>query len=189
MDRDRSPVLYGLGRIFFPPDAETRRIVHWTMGISLIFWANVATIAWTPAPLLIWNISASAPIGGYAVIGKRGIARGDMVAARVPAPWRAIAAARRYIPVNVPLIKRVAAVHGDRVCAAGRTLLINGRLAMLRRERDGQGHALPRWHGCQTLARGDYLLLTDDPASFDGRYFGVTREADLVGKVRPLWTR
>jgi type IV secretory pathway protease TraF len=29
----------------------------------------------------------------------------------------------------------------------------------------------------------------DAPASFDGRYFGISRAAQLVGKARPLWTR
>jgi type IV secretory pathway protease TraF len=29
----------------------------------------------------------------------------------------------------------------------------------------------------------------DAPASFDGRYFGVTEGRDIVGKARLLWAR
>ena len=48
---------------------------------------------------------------------------------------------------------------------------------------------MPWWHGCITLRRGALLLLIDDPASFDGRYFGVTGREDVVGKSVPIWTR
>jgi type IV secretory pathway protease TraF len=33
------------------------------------------------------------------------------------------------------------------------------------------------------------LLLTDDPASFDGRYFGPVASQTVVGKAVPLWLR
>ncbi|MBL9071856.1 MAG: S26 family signal peptidase [Sphingopyxis sp.] len=159
------------------------------MVVTLVIEANVATLVWTPHPIIIWNMSPSAPIGAYLLESKQGIVRGDMVAARVPLPWRGIASGRHYIPANVPLIKRVAAAGGDRICSLGRSLAINGRVAAIRREQDGQGRRLPAWEGCRTLGRDQYLLLTDDAASFDGRYFGPTSQADLIGEVRQLWTR
>jgi type IV secretory pathway protease TraF len=90
----------------------------------------------------------------------------------------------------VPLVKRVAAVSGARICANRNTILVNGRLAALRTARDPSGRPMPRWSGCVTLGKGDLMLLASRaPSAFDGRYFGVTRASDVVGKARLLWRR
>ncbi|MBJ7441927.1 MAG: S26 family signal peptidase [Sphingopyxis sp.] len=147
-----------------------------------------ATLVMPPRPIFVWNVSASAPVGLYAVGGRGDLAVGDMVIAQVPARWRLFAARRHYIPVNVPLVKRVAALPGMRVCAWESWLWIEERRVAERRLRDGGGRAMPRWSGCVTLRAGTLLLLMDDPGSFDGRYFGVTDEADVVGRAVMLWT-
>lgn len=150
--------------------------------------ALIATLLWPPGPALLWNATQSSPVGLYAVTAADGIERDDMVVAWPPASARALAAERGYLPINVPLVKRVAAAEGDRVCAAGEALYVNGALAASRRARDGIGRPLPRWNGCLELGPGQYLLLmADSPASFDGRYFGVTEALDLVGEARLLW--
>ena len=95
--------------------------------------ALATTIALPPTPWLVWNASASAPIGLYAVSGRQDIASGDMVLVRVPDRWRRLAAERRYIPINIPLVKRVAAAPGDRVCARGREIYVNGHPVAERR--------------------------------------------------------
>ena len=43
--------------------------------------------------------------------------------------------------------------------------------------------------GCVRLRGDQRFLLMDAPASFDGRYFGVTEGTDIVGKARLLWAR
>ncbi|MBE1526865.1 conjugative transfer signal peptidase TraF [Sphingopyxis sp. OAS728] len=151
--------------------------------------AVTAALLTPPRPLLIWNVSASAAIGLYAVGSAAPPARGDLVAARLPPSWRVLGSTRRYIPANVPLIKRVAARAGDRVCAAGADITVNGLRVALRLDIDGAGRPMPRWSGCIVLGRGEYLLLMPGAASFDGRYFGPTAESDIVGKVHLLWTR
>ena len=149
-----------------------------------------ATALCPPAPRLVWNATASAPTGLYAVTRGVPIGRGDMVIARVPDPWRMLAARRRYIPANVPLVKHVAGAAGDEVCALGSQLFVNGKWAADRRAADAMGRPMPWWFGCVTL-RGQQLLLLmmNSPASFDGRYFGVTSGAQVVGKARLLWAR
>lgn len=147
------------------------------------------TIIIPPRPRLVWNASASAPIGLYAIGAGRSIATDDMVLARVPERWRRLAAIRRYIPINVPLVKRVAAEPGDTVCAAEAIVFVNGRPVAERRRRDGVGRPLPWWNGCVTLRRGALLLLMDAPESFDGRYFGPTARGDIIGEARRLWER
>jgi conjugative transfer signal peptidase TraF len=139
--------------------------------------------------LFVWNASASAPVGLYRIYPHSTVARGDMVVAWAPAAARKLAAQRDYLPADVPLVKRVAAVAGDRVCAAGRSILINGRNMPDRRKRDAAGRPMPWWKGCHKLVRGAHFLLADSPASFDGRYFGITREQELIGRAVLIWAR
>ena len=140
-------------------------------------------------PWLVWNVSKSAPVGLYLIRGRGGVGAGDMVLARVPEGWRRLAAGRRYLPQNVPLIKRAAAVPGDKVCARGSQILVNGHRIAERRRFDGGGRPMPWWTGCVTLRRGSSFLLMETPASFDGRYFGPTGEADIIGLARLIWRR
>jgi conjugative transfer signal peptidase TraF len=171
--------------------ARRRRYLRrYGTALGLLGLALATTIAVRPRPLLVWNASASAPLGLYGVGAPGDLAPGDMVIARVPSRWRSLAATRYYLPSNVPLVKRVAAAPGDTVCATGATIRVNGHAIALRQRADGQGRPLPWWHGCVLLRRGALLLLmADNPASFDGRYFGPSARGDLIGKAWPLWTR
>ncbi|MCW0197649.1 S26 family signal peptidase, partial [Sphingopyxis sp.] len=59
-----------------------------------------------------------------------------------------------------------------------------------RLDRDGAGRPMPWWSGCAELGSGEYfLLMAESPASFDGRYFGVSEADDIVGKARLIWRR
>ena len=149
----------------------------------------LATALFPPAPRLVWNASASAPIGLYAVSPGMSAKLGDMVIARIPEPYRRLAATRRYLPMNVPLVKRVAAAAGDEVCALGQEIFVNGRWIAERLVNDGAGRPMPMWSGCVRLHGRQLFLLMDAPASFDGRYFGVTRSDLIVGRARLLWPR
>jgi len=111
-----------------------------------------ATIVAPPLPRLLWNASASAPVGLYRVEPGRPVIRGDMVIARTPIAVRALAASRHYIPANVPLVKRVAGVPGDQICAIGSTITLNGRALATRRASDRLGRPLPWWSGCRPCA-------------------------------------
>ena len=147
------------------------------------------TILMPPRPRLLWNASPSAPLGLYAVTPDAPIERGDMVIARVPERYRMLAANRHYLPLNVPLVKRVAAASGDEVCAIGGEIFVEGRPVAARRTADRLGRLMPWWSGCVRLRGRQLFLLTASPDSFDGRYFGVTEAADVVGKARLLWSR
>jgi len=148
------------------------------------------TIVLPPVPRLVWNASASAPIGLYAVSPGAALKRGDMVIAWPPAEARQLAARRHYLPSNVPLVKRVAGIAGDRICAVDRVVTLNGRPVAIRRAADAEGRDLPAWQGCIRLGPGmQFLLMTETPNSFDGRYFGPTLAQDVIGKATPLWLR
>lgn len=161
-----------------------RRLLLGSLGVVLVIGSIVAT----PRPWLVWNVSDSAPRGLYRVTSAPPV-RGAMVIARVPERFRHLAATRHYLPANVPLVKRVSAAAGDRVCAQGVRILVNGHIVAGRRERDAAGRSMPDWRGCATLATGQFLLLMPHRDSFDGRYFGITEGGDVLGTARLLWAR
>lgn len=189
-DRNLPPMHWGeeLRRIILKRRRRRRQLA-----IAAAVAASVAplalTLAWEPPVLLIWNASASAPVGLYRVQSDKAPKHGDMVIAWPPGPAREMGAARRYLPANVPLVKRVAAASGDRVCASGEAITINGARVVVRRRSDAAGRPMPWWSGCRLLGSDQYLLLMDSPRSFDGRYFGPTDGSGLVGRAVLLWAK
>ena len=168
--------------------ARRRPIPSLIAGGACVALALTGTLLLPVTPILVWNASPSSPVGLYRVARTGTLSRGDIVVAWGP-PWaRRMAAERRYLPLRVPLVKKVAAVAGARICAKGSLLFVDGKLAAKRRSSDPSGRAMPWWTGCRSLRRGELLLLSPGkPEAFDGRYFGVTGEGEIVGKARLLW--
>jgi conjugative transfer signal peptidase TraF len=159
-----------------------------TLAVALFGVLATAASA-IPSRRLVWNASASVPIGLYWRIADRP-QRGDLVLAWAPLWARRLAAERHYLPFDVPLAKRIAAVESDTVCADDDSILINGEFVARRLTFDRSGRLLPHWAGCETLDPGAFFLLMPDvPDSFDGRYFGVIERKDIIGRLVPLWTR
>ncbi len=140
------------------------------------------------APRLLFNTTASAPIGFYLVSPGRWTV-GDLVAVWPPpslAHWLAV---RRYLPSNVPLLKTVAAGPGRQVCGRERVLFVDGRPLARARFRDRWGRPLPIFDGCRLLVDGEVLLVNADaPDSLDSRYFGPVPASGVLGRARPVWT-
>lgn len=157
--------------------------------------ASAIAIAGLAAPLshpprLIWNASASAPIGLYEVRSQSTFARGELVLVRPPQWVRAFAASRGYLPNTVPMLKRIAAENGDIVCRERDAITINGSVVAHALSADRAGRALPVWSGCHRLGEGEIFLLMDGVrASFDSRYFGPVSTTSIIAKVVPIWTR
>ena len=166
---------------------QRRRRLRIAAAAALAAVPCAATVAVNPRPLFLWNVSASAPRGLYRVFPGGKIRRGDSVIAALAEPYRTLAARRGYLPRGVPLVKRVAAIPGDRICAAGAAIGIDGKVAAVRRALDARGRRLPAWTGCADLRAGQYLLLGESSWSFDGRYIGPTRATDIVGRAVLLW--
>lgn len=141
-------------------------------------------------PLLVWNATASAPVGLYLAEPVRHLARGDLVLA-TPPPFVARFAARRgYLPREVPLVKRIGALSGDVVCSIYQDIAIDGRFVANALDKDAKGRPLPHWRGCLILLPGQvFLLMPGVRDSFDGRYFGPVRRTAILGKLVPLWVR
>lgn len=140
-------------------------------------------------PQLMWNASASVPIGLYRVVPASRIEVGDLVAVKPPEELAEFLSARGYLPRGVPLIKRVLALPGTKVCRHGMTVVAYDHAYGEALERDRHGRPLPAWDGCRTLAVGEVFLMNwDAPDSMDGRYFGPLPAATVVARATPLWT-
>lgn len=155
---------------------------------ALLCLLLLGSAARPPAVRLVWNPSASSPTGLYRIYPGELPKRGEMALAWAPPAARQLAAERHYLPRNVPLVKRAAATAGDQVCAGGTRLTRNGQPLLRRRAADPKARALPWWNGCRRLGPGELLLANPaSPLAFDGRYFGITRAADVAGRAELLW--
>ncbi len=151
--------------------------------------ATLATLAVPVSRYAVWNASASVPTGLYAIRGKASLHVGERVAIEAPPALRRLLATRGYLPAGVPLLKRIAAVNGQRVCRFGHGVTIDGDFAGVARARDQLGRPLPAWFGCRVLRAGELFVMNPvAPDSFDGRYFGVLTIADVIGRATPVWT-
>jgi conjugative transfer signal peptidase TraF len=138
--------------------------------------------------LLLWNSSASVPIGLYRVLPPRALHVGDVVVVMPPDPLAATLAARGSLPSGVPLIKPIAALDGQTICRHGLRITIDGAVVGTALGHDHRGRPLAVWTGCRTLGPTDvYLMNPAEPDSFDGRYFGPLPVSSVIGRAAPLW--
>ncbi|MBC7139654.1 MAG: S26 family signal peptidase [Defluviimonas sp.] len=141
------------------------------------------------APRLIWNASASVPVGLYVVRASNPPSLGEIVAVRLPEDLSSWVVERGYVSADTLLLKRIAAVSGMTVCRDGLDIAIGGTVVAQAASADQQGRPLPRWTGCVTLGTDDvFLLITDVADSLDGRYFGPLSADTILGRAIPLWT-
>jgi conjugative transfer signal peptidase TraF len=151
---------------------------------------GVAVTAIVPVPVkLLWNASASTPLGLYDLAAPSGLKAGDLVAVRPPKPLADFMVGRGYIGRGVPLLKPVAALPGQQVCRVGRTVTVDGVPFGEAQERDRRGRMLPVWLGCHCIAPDQIFLMNPSVHdSLDGRYFGPLPRASVIGRATPLYT-
>ncbi|MCZ4340348.1 S26 family signal peptidase [Sphingomonadaceae bacterium G21617-S1] len=168
-----------------------RRYVIATAIAAPTFAVSFVVIALAdPLPRVIWNASASAPIGLYRIHRDSDPPAGTLVAVTPPAPLARWMSARGYLPEGLPLLKHVAAKAGQRVCRIGNVVSVDTRPVVVARARDGRSRPLPVWQGCRTIRIGELLLLNPAvPDSLDGRYFGPLSASAVIGRATPILSR
>lgn len=151
---------------------------------------GVAIAAFVPTPLkLVWNASASTPIGLYVIEPAAHLEVTDLVALRAPEALATFLADGGYLPRDVPLLKRVAALPGQRICRTGRTVSVDSIDMAEALESDRFGRELPDWQGCRRVAGDELFLMNWQVAdSLDGRYFGPLPASAVIGRAIPLYT-
>jgi conjugative transfer signal peptidase TraF len=140
-------------------------------------------------PHYIWNASKSVPIGLYRVQPATQLAVTELVAVQPPDLLAAFLDLNGYLPIGVPMLKRVLALPGQTVCRNGLSIAVDGIDVGQAHERDGRGRPLPAWHGCRVIADGDVFVMNwQSTDSLDGRYFGPLPASAVIGKAVPIWT-
>ncbi len=149
----------------------------------------VACSAFDADPKLIWNASASVPVGFYALGGGGPYHVADLVAVRVDGRLADFLVDRGYLGRDLPLLKRILAMGGQTVCRNGFEVAVDGIVRGRALEHDRAGRSLPVWQGCCRLAADQVFLMNQAvPDSLDGRYFGMTPIDRVIGRALPLWT-
>lgn len=161
-------------------------------GFAALAWASFGT----QPPRVIYNPSDSVAVGWYRVEPfdphtaslPRPLSVGSIVLVPLPAEAAALAAQRGYLPVRVPLLKRVGAMAPQEVCISGGIVYIDGVPAAAALPADRLGRSLPSLQLCRHLEPGElFLLSVTNPASFDSRYFGPVSASAVIGVARPIW--
>jgi len=156
---------------------------------GMVATATLATLLVPVSRFVIWNTTASVPTGLYLIRGTASLHVGERVAIDPPPELRRLLAERHYLPANIPLVKRIAAVPGQRVCRFAHGVMIDGKFVGAARTRDRLGRPLPAWFGCHQLRSSELFVMNPAaPGSFDGRYFGMLRMAHVIGRAVPVWT-
>ncbi|HTF78913.1 MAG TPA: S26 family signal peptidase [Bradyrhizobium sp.] len=161
----------------------------YVMSTSFVILAIAGRSSVSITPKLIWNASASAPIGLYTVRTAADLGVTDLVAVDAPEPLASFLSQREYLPRGVPLMKRIAALPGQTVCRIGRNVSVDTVAIGEALARDRRGRELPAWQGCRTLRASEIFLMNWDVRdSLDGRYFGPIPKNSIIGRALPLWT-
>lgn len=161
-------------------------------GLAALAWASFVS----PLPRVIYNPTDSVPVGWYRIDPSNWLADplhnvpqvNSIVLAHLPAQAALLAAQRGYLPLGIPLLKRVGAIAPQQVCVVGRSVRIDGVPVAATLPADHLGRPLPAWQQCRHLLPGElFLLSTTNPASFDSRYFGPVAASAVIGVAHPLW--
>jgi conjugative transfer signal peptidase TraF len=161
-----------------------------TIMVMLFGLATLAVTAGADPPYrLVYNPSESAPRGWYALVPERHPTRGEWVLVQIPRVIARFANERGYLPMHVPILKRIGAQSGDEVCAARGGIYIEGNLVARALKVDSRGRPLPQWSACRKLKAQELFLVSSYSLfSFDSRYFGPVKRAGVMGQAIPLWT-
>src|ERR1700678_3487177 len=128
----------------------------------LMTFAAVALVLSTmdeATPTYIWNASRSVPIGLYQLQPVGRLAVTELVAVRPAEPLATFLDLNGYLPIGVPMLKRVLALPGQTVCRNGQTIVVDGIDVGQAQERDRRGRPLPVWQGCRVIADGDVFVM------------------------------
>ena len=123
----------------------TRSQTLFTMSIAVV--VHAFSLCMKPGPRLLWNTSESVPVGLYSVEAGDQLAVTNLVVAMPPNSLATFLAERGYVPLGVPLIKRILALRGQSVCRSELVISVDGIPMGMALARDRQRRPLPVWRG------------------------------------------
>jgi type IV secretory pathway protease TraF len=96
--------------------------LRWAIATCAATLAVALSADFHPLPKLIWNTSASVPIGLYAVRPAGALHATELVVVQPPDALASFLDKRHYLPNGAPMLKRVLALPGQTVCRADRAI-------------------------------------------------------------------
>jgi conjugative transfer signal peptidase TraF len=161
-----------------------------TVLMTFVAVAVVLSTIGQATPTYIWNASRSVPIGLYQLQPAGRLTVTELVVVRPPEPLATFLDLNGYLPIGVPMLKRVLALPGQTVCRKGLTISVDAIDMGDALSRDSHGRPLPNWQGCHVVGADELFLMNwQSEDSLDGRYFGLFPQSSVIGKALPVWTR
>jgi conjugative transfer signal peptidase TraF len=161
-----------------------------TIALTFGAVALVMSTMGAAAPSYIWNASSSVPIGLYRLQPADRLVVTELVAVQPPEPLASFLDLNGYLPIGIPMLKRVLALPGQTVCRRGLLISVDAIEMGEALSRDKRGRPLPVWQGCRVVGAGKLFLMNwQSEGSLDGRYFGLVPQSSVIGKALPVWTR
>lgn len=135
------------------------------------------------------NMSPSMERGIYLLVGKpQALKYGDIVNLEIPNNVREMIYNREYLTRKTKtLLKKVAALPGDKIEIKNNKLLINEVVIGTISKQDGQNRELPCFLKEGIITEKKVFLLGIVENSFDGRYFGLVDENKIKSKAILLY--
>jgi len=151
------------------------------VGVGLIApWYEVAA-----------RMSGSWPDHSFFLVHKgQPVDRGDLVAFIMQEDYvervRPAQVHRDYADVGKRWMKRIVGVPGDRILVKDNEVYINGQSVGRGFDVDRYGQRIELAGLPDIIPHGEYYVALPHPRSFDSRYYGLIRQADILGTVTPL---
>lgn len=144
---------------------------------------------------IIINTSPSIPLGLYTIHQiKAPLKQNDLVAVCLMKSDQAFGLSRGYINPGrrcngtTPLLKSIIAVPGDNVILSNDEIIVNNKIYhYITQKFDSKQRILPSWpRGNYQNTQGFWLIGTNDPHSWDSRYFGFVSKNQIIFLLNPL---
>lgn len=159
-----------------------RYILFIALFLFIIFTQTISHI--TEDQYFFLNIAPGEPKGLYLLIPLKGdgLHLGEKVLLSTPDEVRGLLS-------NMPLLKTVGGLPGDRYLISDTSLYVNGRYFGTVYQEDSNGKALPQKRGIYVVQDDAFLpVATKAEPSIDGRCFGEVPIASVWGKAVPIIT-
>lgn len=151
----------------------------WLCAIILLAGGLRSAHQWSQDHFILINQTQSLPNWIFIVDKGMPPRKGDMVAF-VPGP-------NPYYPDDLPFVKIVRGIAGDRVSIEGVEIAVNGhRLGAIKSLTGANPNVTAMDPG--TIPAGHYFVWSPSPDSFDSRYkeIGYVENTRIIGRARPL---
>ena len=131
----------------------------------------------------IINPSKSLPRGIYKLYPPQNIKKGDIVVFKISDDLQKYMKQRGYILSSVnTLMKKVAAFSDDKIEIKNNEIYINNTSWGKIYEYDSKKRSLNKLTNNMILKKDEFLPLSYEDKSFDGRYFGPIKTSDILSK-------